>query len=172
MKKIIVISILLGLVGCVTNTPLIVEVRDSGKSYGDWEYYTYDDDFDGRYLVSMVKSDDNRAVIRIFTSTQANKSSFQYRNGDSYICTIYSGVRAEMIFTNKNGERQEHSVYLSRSDSAETLIARPLGGNEGQLVPLLNKYDRLKIRTTDDCGNRIDRAFNISGMTHLKPYGF
>ena len=170
MKKLLALLLLSGIVGCAVNTPLIIDVRDSGQTYDDWDYYTYDDDFDGRYLVSMVRSTDNKGVIRIFTSSQSNKSSLQYQNGDSYICTIYSGVRADMIFTSKNNNRYEHSVYLSRSDSGETLVARSLGGNEDQLIYLINTYDELKIRTRDDCGNKIDRTFNISGTTHLKPY--
>jgi len=170
MKKLLALLLLFGIVGCAVNTPLIIDVRDSGQTYDDWDYYTYDDDFDGRYLVSMVESNDNKGFIRIFTSTKTNKSSLQYQNGDSYICAVNSGVRADMIFTLKNNNRLEHSVYLSRSDSGETLAARSLGGNEDQLVSLLNRYDELKIRTVDDCGNKIDRIFNISGTTHLKPY--
>ena len=78
-----------------------------------------------------------------FVLNNLNKSSLQYQNGDSYICTIYSGVRADMIFTSKNNNRYEHSVYLSRSDSGETLVARSLGGNEDQLIYLINTYDKL-----------------------------
>ena len=170
MKKLLALILPFGIIGCAINTPLIIDVRDSGQIYDDWQYYTYDDDFDGKYLVSMAKSNDNKGFIRIFTSTQSNNSSLEYENGDSYICSIYSGLNTEMIFTTKNGDRYESEVYLSLSSNRESLIARSLGGNENQLVSLLNTYDNLKIRTIDSCGNKVVRIFNISGTTHLKPY--
>ena len=169
MKKLLPLVLLFGIIGCAINTPLIIDIRNSGQTYDDWSYYTYDDDFDGKYFVSMVKSTDGKGVIRIFTSAQSSNSSFQYQNGDSYICAIY-GIGAEMIFTSKINNRYEHSLHLSSSNNGEVLMANNLGGNENQLVSLLNRYDELKIRTRDDCGSKIDRTFNISGTTHLKSY--
>jgi len=170
MKKLLALLLLFGIIGCAINTPLLIDSRNSGQTYDDWSYYTYDDDFDGNYFVSMVKSTDGNGVIRIFTSARSSKSSFEYQNGDSYICTIY-GLGAEMIFTSKINNRYEHSLHLSKSNNVEVLMANNLGGNENQLVSLLNRYDELKISTRDDCGNKIDRTFNISGTTHLKSYG-
>ena len=45
MKKLLALLLLFGIVGCATNTPLILESRISGESYNSWDYYTYDDDF-------------------------------------------------------------------------------------------------------------------------------
>ena len=90
MNRPIILFLTFGLVSCAINTPLIIDARNSGQTYDDWQYYTYDDDFDGKYLVSMAKSNDNKGFIRIFTSTQSNNSSLEYENGDSYICSIYA----------------------------------------------------------------------------------
>ena len=169
MKKLLALLLLFGIVGCATNTPLILESRISGESYNSWDYYTYDDDFDGKYRVSKVTSNSG-GLISIFTPDRVNNSSFQYKNGDSYICSVSGGLYTQMIFTKNDGSLYKHEVYLSLSSNNSVLYADSLGGNRNQLIPLLNFYDNLKIRTTDNCGTKIDHIFNISGTTHLKPY--
>jgi len=168
-KKLFLIPCLVVISSCVISPPLTVEVRNSGESYDSWDYYTYVDDFDGKYLVSKASSYSG-GLISIFTSVKQNISSFQYKNGDAYICSIYSGLNTKMIFTKYNGQTHNHEVYLSLSADNTVLYAKPLGGNENQLISLLNMYDFLKIRTIDSCGTTSDHFFNISGTTHLKPY--
>ena len=171
-KNFLLIPFLFGIFSCVISapqiSPLMVEYRDSGKKYESWDYYTYENDFDGEYRVSMV-STGTGSSIRIFTSIRDNISSFQYQNGDSYICSLYRGLNTEMIFKKDNGRRYNHEVYLSLSTDNSVLFAKPLGGNENQLVALLNMYDTLIIRTTDSCGTRLTNTFDISGTTHLRP---
>ena len=166
-KNFLLIPFLVGIFGCVISAPLMVESRVSGKKYESWDYYTFEDDFDGKYLASNVSSYSSSSIT-IFTSTRNNNSSFQYKNGDSYICSLNNGLNTEMIFTKYNGQVYNHEVYLSLSADNTVLTARSLGGNENQLVALLNMYDILKIRTIDSCGTRLDNTFNISGTTHLR----
>ena len=82
-KKLFLIPCLVVISSCVISPPLTVEVRNSGESYDSWDYYTYVDGFDGKYLVSKASSYSG-GLISIVTSVKQNISSFQYQIGTNF----------------------------------------------------------------------------------------
>jgi len=156
-----------GLVGCAISTPLLVDFRTPDTKYGNWNYIKNSDEFDGDIHVSYTHSSDKKAYIRIVT--QSADSGFEYSNGDSYICAVYSSVNAEMIFYKDGIEKLRQDSLLTISTNSKILGRNNLGGGENKFNQLLNKYDKLKIRTTDSCGTVITNTFNIKGTTHLRP---
>ena len=157
-----------GIVGCAVNPPLLVDFRDPNIRYGDWYYSKSTDDFNGDFLLSLVQSTDNIAYMRVITSVNTNKSRFEYVNGDSYICAINSSLRAEMIFYKDGKEALRQEPFLTISTNNKVLGRTNLGSGENQFNQLLNRYDKLKIRTTDSCGTVTTKTFNIKGTTHLR----
>ena len=168
MKHLLTLLLPLLIVGCAVSTPLLVDFRIPDTKHGDWYYNTSYDEFDGDFLRSFVQSTDNIAYMGVITSLNTNESRLEYVNGDSYICVIYSRLNTEMIFYKDDKEQFRQEVLL-RISTNNTVLVGGLGGGENQLNQLLNRYDKLKIRTTDSCGTVTTKTFNIKGTTHLKP---
>ncbi|MDB9947291.1 hypothetical protein OAD71_03420 [Gammaproteobacteria bacterium] len=164
-----IVLIVCGIVGCAVSTPLLVDFRDPDTKYGDWNYSKLTDEFNGNFLMSFVQSTDNIAYMRVLTSLNTNGSRFEYANGDSYICVLYSSLKAEMIFYKDGKEALRQEPFLTISTDNKVLGHTNLGSGENQFNQLLNRYDKLKIRTTDTCGTVITKTFNIKGTTHLRP---
>ena len=163
------VLMVLGIVGCAVSIPLLVDFRDPNTKYGDWHYSTSTDEFNGDFLLSLVQSTDNIAYMRIITSANTNESQFEYVTGDSYICALNSSLRAKMIFYKDGKEALRQEPFLTVSSNSKVLGRTNLGSGENQFNQLLNRYDQLKIRTTDSCGTVTTNTFNIKGTTHLRP---
>ncbi|MDA9925631.1 hypothetical protein OAS54_02165 [Gammaproteobacteria bacterium] len=168
MSKNLLLILPLLLVGCAVSTPLLVDFRTPDTKYGNWNYIKSSDDFDGDYYVSFIRSSDNNAYVRVITRLNDSENRFEYSNGDSYICVLYSSLNTEMIFYKDDKEQFRQEVPL-RISTDNTVLVIGLGGGENQLNQLLNRYDQLKIRTTDSCGTVTTNTFNIKGTTHLRP---
>jgi len=168
VKNLLLILPLL-IVSCAVNPPLLVDFRDPNIRYGDWYYSKSTDDFNGDFLISLVQSTDNIAYMRVITSVNTNESRFEYVNGDNYICVLNYSLRAEMIFYKDGKEALRQEPFLSISTDNKVLGRTNLGSGENQFNQLLNRYDKLKIRTTDSCGTVTTKTFNIKGTTHLRP---
>jgi len=158
-----------GLVGCAINPPLLVDLRKPNAKYGDWYYSKFTDEFNGTYVNSMVQSTDNIGILRVSSNIDDRFDYIRYENGDSYICALYSNLRVQTIFKDRNGGEFQGTYLFSRSDGGDSLIIRNIKGGEDSFVVQLNKYDELIIRTSDDCGNVVDKRFMIKGTTHLRP---
>ena len=168
MKKLLILLLPLLIVGCAVNPPLLVDFRVPNTKYGNWDYLKSSDDFDGDYLVSYIRSSDNKAYIRVITRVNDLVNRFEYSNGDSYICALSYSLNTEMIFFKDNEEQYRQEVPL-RISTDNKVLGIGLGGGENQLNQLFNRYDKLKIRTTDSCGTVTTKTFNIKGTTHLRP---
>ena len=168
MKNLLLILPLL-IAGCTINPPLLVDLRKPNAKYGDWYYSKFTDEFNGTYVNSMVQSTDNIGILRVSSNIDDRFDYIRYENGDSYICALYSNLRVQTIFKDRNGGEFQGTYLFSRSDGGDSLILRNIKGGEDSFVVQLNKYDELIIRTSDDCGNVVDKRFMIKGTTHLRP---
>lgn len=166
-KHLILIMLGFGFVGCAVSPPLYVEDRASDTKYGNWTYQIFTDDFDGELHMSYVQSIDKTALIRVLTQSNTNENRLEYTNGDSYVCVIGYTLRADIIFTRNDGSLLRKEVRFAPSQTKKVLILSLIGG-EDNLNDLLNKYDTMKIRTTDSCGTVVTNTFDISGTTHLR----
>ena len=171
MKNIFLTLMVFGIVGCATSPQLYVEPRASDTKNGNWIYKKSKDEFDGELHVSGVLSNDKNSFIRIATLSDLNINRLEYTNGDNYICGIYDSINGEMIFSKKDEESLKYSYRMAVSTNKKVLIIKigsSVFGLNDQIVPLLNKYESLKIRTTDSCGKVITNTFDITGATHLR----
>ena len=172
-KHLPVLIVLLGfgLVGCVTTeSVLAIHPRESGSHYGSWQYKEVIDEFNGKFLVSLVNSTDGQAWLRIATSAErGNKvdaNIIEYYPGDSYICSL-GGIRLRQIYTNAAGESYEVDELYSVSSDKKTMVLRGIWRKGARYIKALNYFDNLLVRTTDSCGTTIDKRFDISGSSHL-----
>ena len=55
MKNLLLILPLL-IVGCAINPPLLIDFRDPNTKYGDWHYSTSTDEFNGDFLLSLIRN--------------------------------------------------------------------------------------------------------------------
>ena len=155
--------------------PFIVLDRENMSSYGDWYTSISDDPFDGKEIMSMVTTSGD-ASYRVYTDSGLRRNFINYRNGDGYICTsIYSGtytmlkpIIVQHLFVKDTGEEYRVNASYAVSKNREALVLMNLGTQEGQLIYNLNNYDKMILRTRDECGNQVTNSFDIKGSTHLK----
>lgn len=166
-KHLLLILLGFGLIGCAITPPLYVENRTSNTKYGNWNYVKNVDEFDGELHISYVQSSDKNGLIRVLTQPSTNQNRLEYTNGDSYVCVLSYSLKADTIFYKDSGEEYRYEVRFALSTDRTVLILRLIGGDD-KLNDLLNKYDTMKIRTTDSCGTVITNTFNIKGTTHLR----
>jgi len=168
MKNILLTLIVFGLIGCATsNLYISEEPRMPNTKYGVWNYEIINDEFDGSFTVSSLKSENGNARIRLVHMQMDDINRFEYMNGDSYICTIYNALNVEFKFFSNAGDKIL-TFRLVTTRTRDRLQTDRL--NEvHELLTWFHRSNKLIIRTTDDCGNSIDRTFRLSGTTHLLP---
>ena len=152
--------------GCTTVEFAIHDRTDSQK-YGSWDYISDFDEFRGRYLLSMVKSEDGLGTIRVITFKNSNEHWFEIKNGDSYICIVDYSIPIKFKFIKGNQEEIIDDYFYGLTNRSGLMTTN--AAEVHNYVQWLNHADKVIIRTTDDCGNTIDKSFLIQGKTHLRP---
>ena len=168
MKHLLLILLGFGLIGCATSNLYILEdVRESEKKYGAWNHQRINDDFNGSFSVSTVISDDGKATVSLIRAHDLNIDRFSYINGDSYICALSGKITVNFKFMTNAGD----SVFSYRMGLAtdRTTLQTDTLKEVHTLLDWLHRSNKLIIRTTDACGNTIDRSFKLGGTTHLLP---
>ena len=166
MKNILLTLMVFGIVGCATsNLYISEEPRIPNTKYNVWNYEIINDEFEGSFTVSSLISENGNARIRLIHIQDINR--FEYMNGDSYICTVYNALNVEFKFFSNTGDKIL-TYRLVTTRSRDRLLTDTLY-EVHELLNWLHRSNKLIIRTTDDCGNSIDRTFRLSGTTHLLP---
>ena len=155
-----------GIVGCAS-VEFLLEPRLNNQKYDSWAYEEGRDEFKGNYYVSSVISDDRKGRLRVISFEDTNDHMLEYKNGDSYICVIDYSIGIKFKFVKGKKENLIESYMYALEDKSGLGTRSPAAIHN--YVQWLHYAEKLIVRTTDDCGNTIDRTFNILGTTHLTP---
>ena len=133
----------------------------------DWKITDTDDPFRGNIIKSIVYSVDNNANYFVMTD-QNGINYINYNSGDRYICAD-SYLTVQHIFIKGSQEIRVDTVYSMTSNS-RTLLNKNSASLNGlnNLIFKLNNYDKMILRTSDNCGEQITNTFKIAGKTHLQ----
>ena len=166
MKKLLALFLLFGIVGCAT-TQFAVNERINGQKYGSWDYVSDSDEFRGGYSSSAVISEDGLGRIRLISFRNSDEHWFEIKNGDSFICIVDYSISIKFKFIKDGQENIIEDYFYGLVDRSGLMTKN--SSDILNYVQWLNHADKVIIRTTDDCGNTIDRSFLIKGETHLSP---
>ena len=152
--------------GCAMTPSVSYETRArlDGEVYGNWVFLANESIFDGKYYQS-VSYGLLGGKLKVVTFPDSG-SYIKLENGDSYICGIYSSIYVTWIFEDFTGREEMKTLSRISEDNKAVIISdEPL---KSKIIRALNRYDRVAIRTEDDCGSVIDMVYQIKGETHLK----